>query len=494
LLSALHTNSFEKIICMRHIIVLFCIACFLCKVQAQNVGIGTNTPTEKLQVAGNIKADTVKPNAFKLSPDAGTGKILTSDATGNASWQTASGSNSASAGNAGFGVWGDCATNGNISEYNPVANEVGANASKFGSSVCVSGNYAIIGAPGGTTTNGSASIYQYTGINWVLMQIMNDATGAPGDWFGFSVSISGDYAIVGAPYDNNGGNTNQGSVSIYHYNGTAWVLMDKIIDNAAGTAGDQFGYSVSISGTFAIAGTPYDVAGGNQPRGTASIYQYNGTNWVLMNKIVDVTGGSGDQFGNSVSISGSYAVIGASRDDVLLNADQGSASIYQYNGSNWVLMQKLTDADGSANDYFGGSVSISGNYIIAGANNDAAGSNTSQGSASIYQYNSGGGSWLLMQKLTDANGAVNDLFGNSVSISDSYAIVGATGDDVAANGSQGSATVFIKLGQKWQRLQYITDPAGEANDGSGKSVSVDKATKRFLIGNLVEKAMFGKIN
>jgi hypothetical protein len=68
---------------------------------AQNTGIGTSTPTEKLHVAGNIKADTVKPNALKLTPDAGTGKVLTSDAAGNANWQTSS-----IGATVGFGPWG----------------------------------------------------------------------------------------------------------------------------------------------------------------------------------------------------------------------------------------------------------------------------------------------------------------------------------------------------------------------------------------------------
>ena len=88
-----------------------------CSLMAQNIGIGTVTPLEKLQVAGNIKTDTIKPNAIKLLPNAGNGKVLTSDALGNASWQQSSNS---AAGNIGYGVWGDCATNGNISDYFPV--------------------------------------------------------------------------------------------------------------------------------------------------------------------------------------------------------------------------------------------------------------------------------------------------------------------------------------------------------------------------------------
>ena len=73
----------------------------------QNVGIGTASPTEKLHIAGNMKADTVKPGAIKLTPNAGAGKILTSDANGNASWQA-----SAAASAEGAGSWGDCSMNG----------------------------------------------------------------------------------------------------------------------------------------------------------------------------------------------------------------------------------------------------------------------------------------------------------------------------------------------------------------------------------------------
>jgi FG-GAP repeat len=328
------------------------------------------------------------------------------------------------------------------------------------------------------------------------MDKITDATGAASDYFGYSVSISSSYAIVGAPYDDVGPNTAQGSASIYQWNGTAWVLMNKISD-ATGAAADLFGYSVSISGNYAIVGAYGDDVGGNVDQGSVSIYQWNGTAWVLMDKITDATGAAGDYFGVSVSISGSYAIVGAFADDVGSNLNQGSVNIYQRFISNWTLDQKITDASGEAADNFGDRVSISGNYVIVGAYNDDVGSNLNQGSASIYQRI--GSTWELMQKITDAANTAGDLFGSSVSISGNYAIVGAKSDDVGSNTAQGSANIYQRVGMGWQKLQYITDPGGNDGDTMGESASIDGITKRFIIGvpgygNTVGKVLFGKIN
>jgi len=152
---------------------------------------------------------------------------------------------------------------------------------------------------------------------------------------------------------------------------------------------------------------------------------------------------------------------------------------------------------GAANDFFGNSVSISGNYAIVGAYADDGVAGADQGSASIYQWN--GSNWVLMQKLTDASGAADDLFGINVSISGNYAIVGAYADDGALGADQGSASIYLRMGLGCQRLQYITDPGANANDNFGKATAIDGATHRFLIGantyaNNSGKVVFGKIN
>ena len=468
-------------------------------VQAQNVGIGTSTPTEKLHVAGNVKMDTIKPNSIKFIAGAGAAKVLTSDAQGNASWQAAA--ISSSPGNIGFGVWGDCATNGNISEYNPVADTVGGINTYFASSVAISGNYAVVGAELDNTSiasSGSASVYQFNGTNWVFMQKLTDATGATADHFGNSVAISGNYIVVGAFMDDVGVNADKGSVSFFELNGGTWVLTQKVTD-ATGAANDHFGKSVSISGGYAVVGSDWDDIGANMDQGSASIYQYGGIfGWVLSQKIWDSFGSAGDNFGTSVSISGSYVVIGVPNADVGgTNTDRGWASIYHFNGSAWVATQNINGLGGLAGDLFGTSVCISGSYLVVGAPGYDLGSYVNCGAAFTYHFD--GSNWVSMQTITDPADLAGDQLGSNVSLSGNYLIAGVFNHDVGSNLNQGMAKIYCRFGSGWLRIQDIIDPVGTSFDRLGQITAIDGSTKRFLIAepgyiNNTGKAIFGKLN
>lgn len=461
-------------------------------VHAQNVGIGTTTPTEKLHVAGNIRLDTIKPNRIKLTPNAGEGKVLTSDASGNASWQEL---NTFTGADIGFGTWGDCQTNSNIWEYHPIS-DTAATSFQMGESVCVSGNFAISGSPyetvGVNTDQGTVIIFRHNGNQWIPMQKITDATGAAFDRFGTSVSISGNYAIVGSYMDDVGANSNQGSASIYQYNGTSWVLMQKITD-AAGAADDYFGFSVCISGNYAIIGAYQDNVGANNDQGSASIYQYNGASWVLINKITDPAGAQNDYFGYSVSINGDNALVGSWGKEIGANNDQGNAHFFHYDGSNWVYTQTVNDqAIVNAGQKFGWSVSISGNYALIGAYGD----DLQKGAGLFFHFN--GSTWVFSGKVKMPDGQANDFFGNSVCITGNYAIIGTPRDNIQTSIQQGSVSIYQRVANNWQRLQYLPEAYGSSGDQFGNSVSIDGTNKRFMVGahfsfSLKGKVVFGKI-
>ena len=124
---------------------------------------------------------------------------------------------------------------------------------QFAISVSIDCNYAIIGTSGDASGTGSAYIFKRTGSVWTEQQKLLASDGASGDFFGMSVSINGDSAIAGAPLDDN----NTGSAYIFKRNGTTWIEEQKLLASD-GASGDFFGMSVSINGDSAIVGAPYD--------------------------------------------------------------------------------------------------------------------------------------------------------------------------------------------------------------------------------------------
>lgn len=310
----------------------------------------------------------------------------------------------------------------------------------FGWSVGISGDYAIVGARGkdGDTGNnvGVAYIFNRSGLNaWDAGVKIVASDGAPNDAFGHSVAISGDYAVVGAPIENSG----TGAAYVYLRTGlNTWDAGVKIVASDP-QGSDNFGQSVSISGDYIIVGANAEDAGGSNA-GAAYIFHRTGTNtWSAATKIVANDAGAGDFFGWSVGISGDYAVVGATRE----NGYRGAAYVYHRTGTNtWDAGTKIVARDPESNAEFGDSVAISGDYVIVGASYKKDGAAWDVGSAYLY-HRSGTNSWNAGTKIMALDAAEPDRFGWSIAIDGNYAVVGAFNED--AGGTQAGAAYVEKF-------------------------------------------------
>lgn len=306
----------------------------------------------------------------------------------------------------------------------------------FGTAVAIDGDTIVVGANGDDDLgpeSGSAYVFVRNGSDWVQQQKLSPSDGAAGDQFGWSVAISGDTAVIGAFRDDDHG-LSTGSAYVFSRNGGSWAEQAKLTATD-GTAFDEFGFSVGVSGETALIGAISDSDNGSVS-GSAYVYVRSGANWFEQAKLIASDGAAGDNFGWSLAISGDIAVIGARNDDD--NGPQsGSAYVFTYTGSTWTEQAKLIASDGAAFDQFGRKAALSENTAVLGAFGRSDNGNRS---GAAYVFRRSGSSWSEQAKLSASDGAAFDELGRSVAVATDTAMIGAPGDD--DNGSS-SGSVYI---------------------------------------------------
>ena len=291
---------------------------------------------------------------------------------------------------------------------------------------------AIAAAGGASTVSASTTIDQ----------LGSDIDGeSANDYSGSSVSLSSDGSIIAISAQDDDNGTDSGHVRLYEWNGTAWQQKGNDIDGEA--AEDFFGSSVSLSADGAIVaiGAVFNDGNGHNA-GHVRLYEWDGSAW--QQKGNDIEGEAADDYsGSSVSLSsdGAIVAIGAFDNDGN-GANAGHVRVYEWDGSAW--QQKGSDIDGEAeNDYSGSSVSLSsdGSIVAIGAlGNDADGAG-SYGHVRLYEWD--GSAW--QQKGNDIDGeAASDYSGSSVSLSSDGAIVaiGAAYNDGINGEDSGHVRVY----------------------------------------------------
>ncbi|MEE8155936.1 MAG: FG-GAP repeat protein [Phycisphaerales bacterium] len=338
---------------------------------------------------------------------------------------------------------------------------------RFGHAVAISGDVAVVGSPMNDDAcpppnnifcdSGSAYVFRFENGSWTEEQKLIAFDDEDRDFYGISLSISGDVIVIGAPWQDEacGGspNCNAGAAYVYRFTGKIWELDQKLMASDADFI-DEFGLAVSVSGNTILVGAHGDNDDGFNS-GSAYIFQYDGESWVETQKLTASDAQLGDEFGLGVSISGSVAIIGAGLDDTACPEDilcnSGSAYVFRLDGKQWVEEQKLEAPDMAQGDQFGRSVSIDGDYAIAGSrwNDDLCPKNPdcNSGAAYLFHFDDDPRSphsfqeWTLLQKLAPHDPDLVDLFGSAVTVNGASVIVGSEGDDDDGTGS-GSAYFY----------------------------------------------------
>ncbi len=381
-------------------------------------------------------------------------------------------------------------------EVNKLSAADAADKDTFGMSVAISGRQIVVGAyrEDGVSTDPAAdrgAAYLFVDNSGGWQEIANPRASIPDDdsYFGHSVAVSGDTAVIGA-YDEDG---QRGAAHIFtrNQNGAdGWGAVTKLTATVP-EPGDHFGISVGISGDTVIVGADWkddDEAG----QGVAYIFernQFDQDNWGPVIMLTASDAANSAHFGSSVDISGDTAVVGANQADSTDGAITmcGVAYVFERNrggtANAWGQVAKLTAGDAQNWDNFGNSIAISGDTVVVGANWEDGFDGSSRGAAYVFVRNHGGpDNWGQLKKLTATLPQDGDYFGVSVAISGDTVVVGAHREDGASSdpdSDRGAAYVFERNQggeDNWGQVSKLTASDPKDEDNFGQSVGISGGT------------------
>jgi len=347
---------------------------------------------------------------------------------------------------------------GNWTEKSKLKASDGTPGDNFGESVAVANDTVIIGAPqrdDSGSESGAAYVFARDGDgNWKEQAKLLASDGAAYAFFGGAVAVADGTALIGASEANHQG-PSSGAAYVFTGDDAGWTEVDKLVPDD-GSAGDYFGQSIAVSGDTAVIGA-YQADANGPSSGAAYVFAREGDGWAEQVKLVSSDGGPGDYFGYSVAVSEDTVIVGAARDG---NNSSGAAYVFIRDGSNWTNGPKLLASDGKVGDHFGNAAAVSGDMVVIGANgNDATGPRS--GAAYIFARDAGGG-WSEMAKVPTKNEVIaGSELGTAVTLTGDTAVIGAPLAD-NANGSDAGAAYAISPNQvasaSSQREPKFKDP------------------------------------
>jgi hypothetical protein len=356
------------------------------------------------------------------------------------------------------------------SEFKLTSND-GESGDDFGIAVDISEAFAVAGARWDDDfgeSSGAVYIYKKNGTDWFFQQKITPDDGAAGAYFGSSVAVENHTIVVGAPRDN-ATDTGSGSAYVFQYDSTMqnWSQIKKLTPQSDTTFYSEFGSSVAIADSHIAVGA----IGEHNNAGTVYLYNRDNTQWLLHSHVNAQDRAADASFGFSLAMASGRLLIGAP-----FGSDGGAVYYYELEDSSWVQQVKLTATSASQNPAFGYAVSLLDTYALIGASGDQ---NDLFTSGAAYMFHQEGAAWRQLAKLIDGSGFDGEEFGFSVALSENFAIIGARQDD-DNGGSSGSVFVFSRTDDEWHEQTKLLPSDGSAGEFFGHSLAMEN--EEIIVG------------
>jgi hypothetical protein len=347
---------------------------------------------------------------------------------------------------------------------------------KFGVSVAIDGNFAVIGAYECDINNcanaGAAYVFEHIGSTWLQRQKLTASDASAGAYFGRSVAIEANTIAVGSNHTNN-----TGSAYIFTRLAGVWSQQAKLTAPDA-CDGDNFGYSIALDANTAVIGAYKCDINGFADAGAAYVFVRADSNWVCEKKLTASDAKDGAQFGNSVAIDTDIVLVGSYCSSPSEIGSAGSVYYFTRTAGVWSQQAILRASDPNSSDYFGCSVTLDANIAVIGAYECDYGDIDNVGAA--YIFTKSASAWSQQQKLIDTDDPCwGEDFGKSVAIEANTIFVGCPNYQVDGN-KVGSVFEFVKTGQSWTQKQLFQ--ADDSNDDDHFGFSLAMSGRNLIVG------------
>jgi hypothetical protein len=337
---------------------------------------------------------------------------------------------------------------GQLAEVPPTANTL------IGQGVAISGEHMVGGGAGPNTTPGRAVLWRKVAGTWTYQETLASPNPEADGHFGVRVDIDGTWMAIGASNES-ALNTDSGRVYMYQWNGSNWVLYETL-DGGDAIAGGSFGNFVDLDGTRLAVGATHRSAPNNL--GYAYVYDFNGTNWVLTQRLEASVRVIGDRFGRWLSLDGDRLAVGSSRDDSGF-VNNGAVHVFDFDGMTWTETQTILPGDLSTNKRFY-TAALLGDQLVIGAEGD---NQFGSGAGAAYYFTFDGITWTQQTKFAPATISAGDAFGNSIDRQNDIIVIGAPREDDVLT-DVGAAYVFELDTGVWVEKQRVLVAAAGMGD------------------------------